>query len=217
MSCLPWMDAGMMIEGLTLVEQPAALRARAPNSSSITAPSGIQAGDLLIMVDHVSGDTYATPTGWTNLASIFANGSPNNLLHQVHYKIADGSESGTSITGISTTSGDKLLVGFRGNKPMRASPMNPWTAVQTSGNPTPQNVPAASAQAPLVVIGTYGSAAVVNPRTMSPAKDDEYGSANGGVWVAWKFYLANPQNVSVDMDNEFTGFNLLTSGYITLS
>lgn len=206
---------GFFMEGLTRVEQPEALRARSANSSSITAPSEIVAGDLLLMVDHSVSTNYATPTGWTTLGSII-NSVEQGMRHQVHWRVADGTEGGTSITGMSTSSGDKLLIGFRGNKSLTASPMNPWTAVWTSGNPSPQVVPANGQVAPLVVIGTYGGGNVVDPRTMSPAKDGEYGSANSGAWIAWKIYLADAQDVTVDMDNEFTGWNFLTSGYFTL-
>lgn len=205
---------GFFMEGLTLVEQPTDLRARVANASSITAPLGIRAGDLLVMVDHAVATGYATPSGWNTLASLISN--TGQLRHQVHWRTADGTEGGTSVTGMSTSSADKIMIGFRGNKSMRSVPST-WTPQYASGNPSPQNIDAQNGLAPVLAIASYGSGNVIDPRTMSPAKDGEYGSANGGVYLAWKIYLANPQQVTVDMDNEYTGFNYLTSGYFALS
>jgi hypothetical protein len=64
-------------------------------TNSITLPSGIQAGDIIVLFGFRNTTTAPTlPTGYTNISSQSANG----ISYRSAYKIATGSESGTSVT-----------------------------------------------------------------------------------------------------------------------
>lgn len=61
----------------------------------VAMPSAVDAGDLLIMVVTL-GDAwtdYVTPSGWTVLRALVTNGIGSQIL----YKIATGSEGGTTV------------------------------------------------------------------------------------------------------------------------
>ena len=85
-------------------------------TAQVTAPAGIQAGDLLIIMEYgpdVSSDLYTgnIPSGFTKICD-----AENAAVDQrLHYKIAAGSESGTTYTG-QTGSNENMWIGvFRGN------------------------------------------------------------------------------------------------------
>jgi hypothetical protein len=69
-------------------------------SHAVTLPTGVSAGDLLLMffLKHQSGDTITTPTGWTLLQSFVAGGNKDAAIFA---KIATGSEGSTATVTIS--------------------------------------------------------------------------------------------------------------------
>ena len=76
-------------------------------ASSITPASGIISGDLLIFSNHkgtAQGISAVTPSGYTNVYDIVRTGSGGYQERQtLYYKIADGTESGVSINGITSS------------------------------------------------------------------------------------------------------------------
>lgn len=70
--------------------------AYAASSVSVQLPSGIQSGDLLLILAG-SGNTLTPPSGWTVLVS---NGDPTTF-HSLWYKIAGSSETAPTVTGLS--------------------------------------------------------------------------------------------------------------------
>jgi hypothetical protein len=66
----------------------------AVTTSPVTLPSGISAGNLLLMffIKHNSTDDITGPSGWTELASCTPNGSD---IAKIYAKIATGSEGST--------------------------------------------------------------------------------------------------------------------------
>src|SRR5690349_21604590 len=76
-------------------------------SFSVNKPTGVAAGDLLIMLGASNAGAWDTfPTGWTQLTvSTDANFSPTSFRCYVWYKIATGSEGASFSFGSTTASG----------------------------------------------------------------------------------------------------------------
>lgn len=219
--------AGGVSEPLTSITQ--ALSATQANSSTITAPVGIQPNDLIVMFDaafnpFASGPpTNVTPSGFD---SIFSTNDGTSFSINASCKLASGSEGGTAITGMASGEMAKLIYVFRGNNPAVAKLVGDVGSQITSGNPTAQTITAASGVAPLVVLGFYGSSNLISPRTFTVggvgAKDNEINAFDDGsfgdcdAWIAYKIYNSAPADAVVDMDDEGT-INGLGSCYIQLS
>lgn len=182
--------------------------------ATITFPSGIQAGDILVLLDYAragSNPTLVTPSGFTIPSG--GNQGLNKTRLVFSYKLAVGGESG-ALTGMSgNLAMAKMMYVFRGNVPVNTLTLGAFNNEATNGNPTPQVVAASGVQTPLVVLGCYASeATVVDPRSFTPAKDGEISAINES-YLAYKIYNASPANVTVDMDDE-AGPNYLFSTYI---
>lgn len=192
--------------------------------SEITGPSGIQAGDLLVLYDvlgSISTPTAVVPSDFTIVANAVDFADQGRLL--VSYKIADGSEGDASLLGMSGPGSiTKLLYVFRGNGLITAVSGRSVDIETTAGNPTAQVVTAGSGVPPLIVFGAYSTYnAIVNPRTFSTTKDGEINVTDPGgfdSWLAYKIYNAvdSAGNTSVDMDDEGV-VNFLTSFYLQVT
>lgn len=179
-------------------------------ASTLTAPGDIQAGDLLVWWDSgvagFSAPASVVPTGFTeiqNVSVVSAAGARGILA----YKIADGTEAGATLSGI-TSSPAKILAVFKGDGPISTATVQSTNGQATTGNPSAQSVAASGHTPPLVVIGAYGASATLDPRTFSPAEDAEI-SANTFHYLKYKIYNSSPADHSIDMDDE--GTNVLCS------
>jgi hypothetical protein len=230
MNFLPgWNPSFLMGSRLSSITQFAT--ATSAGSATITAPANILAGDLIVMIDSGSGGisgiapTAVTPTGFTAISTSITTGAYRACFS---YKLAVGTEGGTSITGMAPSGGGgmaKIMMVFRGNKPATTLTVGSPAGQATTGNPTAQNCTAGSGVAPLVVLGAYGAWAglsgLVNPRTFSTTKDAEQEITHNAMtddhdlWLAYKIYNSAPADSSIDMDDE--GTNVLMSAYIQMA
>ena len=184
---------------------------------SVTIPANTVAGDVLVYIDHATGDEttpgYVLPAGFT----LLANTVGGNDRQVTSYKIATAGDAGQTVPGMihSGNGTEKMLLVFAANA--AAVTASTFNAQGTSGDPSPQTVLASAASSPVIVIGAYGSEwASTNPRSMTPAKDGEFISeAWGWLAAAWKIYNSNPANVTVDMADH--GSNVLQSGYLQIT
>ena len=109
-----------LVLALSLSLVPAVPALAAPVVASVTAtafgsdttahlvamPATVNAGNLLIVLfTNDGGATVTTPSGWTSLASA-TRGTPAQVRLSVYYKIAVGTEGGTSV-GFTTSSGEQ--------------------------------------------------------------------------------------------------------------
>lgn len=211
------MPPGLMgaVPDPVLIEYRTHITASGNGVKTITAPSTIQKGDILILIDFtvtLYGD-QVIPAGFT---SILSRTGP---AVSISCKVADGSEAGTTLQGLAGFDGGgangytaKLLLVFQANA--RLFTPSTFNQQRTDGNPSPQTVLAGGKTNPLIVLAFYYSYGVVDPRTFSPAKDSEVKfSTSHNVWAAWKVFNTGHQDVSVDMDDEGSA-NLLISGLI---
>lgn len=149
------------------------------------------------------------PSGFTVVASDSLVGDGITFLAALSWKLATGSEASSTLTGMAgKLETRKVLLVFSGG----FSSLTPSTfnTQATGDNPSPQIVAAGGQPVPLVALGLYYANSSVAPRTMSPEKDGEVNSGN--LWLAYKIFNADPEDVTVDMDDE--GGNILASGYI---
>jgi hypothetical protein len=198
------------------------LSATDPSGAAFTLPTGIQVGDLIVVFDlavSAGGDPSAViPSGFNQVVTV-SDGAARGLLS---YKIAAGTEGGTSLNGMDSTIEGKLTYVFRGNNKAIASAVPTDVNSQSTGaNPTAQVVNASGVATPLIVIGCYGtntSAGNLDPRTFNPAKDGEINVTLAGagnddfMYLAYKIYNSNPADVTIDMDQEGNR-NVLMSCY----
>lgn len=186
--------------------------------STVTAPAGIQAGDLLALLDIAldgSSPTTVVPTGFTSINNVNANDGTTFIRQILSYKKAIGTEGGSTITGMTGSFGTaKAIYVFRGNIPATVITPSTPNGQATSGTPTNQSVTASSGVSPLVVLGGYGSSGSIATRGFSPAKDGEI-NPNSFFYLAYKIYNSSPLDTTISMAD--AGVNAMQSVYVSMS
>jgi hypothetical protein len=186
-------------------------------ASSFTLPADIRQGDLIVLINHsaaASTPVTVVPSGFTAILNI-SNANDRTILS---YKLAGGDEDSDVLSGM--TGDGSGIVGFifRGDVPITAVTVQDADSEDTTGDPTAQTVTASASTKPLVVFAGYVTNGDVDPRSFSPAKDDEenvtnYISGTYDLWLANKIYNTAPADVTVNMDDEGVR-NMLLSCYI---
>ena len=106
----------------------------------VNMPATVNAGDLLIVLfTNDGGETVTKPTGWTELASD-ANGAHVRL--SVYYKIAAGTEGGTTVNFVTSTEEEAAaqvyrITNWHGTTPPEISTVA--TGSSTAPNPSSLN------------------------------------------------------------------------------
>lgn len=194
------------------------------NAATITLASGIQAGDIIILWDHpispTALPTLVVPTGFTQAGSIFnsvASGSGFFSRGVISYKLANGGEGGSAITGMSSDSDQKkVAMVFRPNFTPTTLTSLSVNGEMTTGNPALQTVSSGSGAAPLIVFGFYGQTVnTISTRTFSPSEDAEITNGTATFFAKYKIYNggASLSNHSVDMPDA-GDLNALQSFYL---
>lgn len=189
--------------------------------STINFPASIIAGDLIVMVDKAATSfgtpASVTPSGFTSINEQTGNDSTGFIGYRQHltYKLALGTETG-SLTGMNgSATNAKAMHVFRGDIAATLITVSTPNGQLTTGNPTAQSVNASGGTPPLVVIGAYGAAAAVSPRTFSTTADGE-ANPDTTLYLAYKIYNSAPANTSIDMDDE-GNINILQSCWIEMA
>ena len=142
-------------------------------TASITCPT-VQAGDLLILLDWAWNSTTTipttvTPAGWTQFATTSLGTTLGSRLN-ANYKIAAGTESATSITGMTATNMAKMLIVYRPNIPLLGS-----TELGTAGS---------------VVYSAYGASCSDTAITGTAISGLSYGGLNMFPAIAFCIYAS---------------------------
>ena len=166
------------------------------NLSTITAPSDIIAGDLIVLYDRATNSsgfpTSVIPSGFT---TILNNTHESTRRTICSYKIANGTEAGTTITGMDGASADvKTILVFSTNGATTASFFD-VEFQSTDGNPVAQTINASSGSPPLVVIGFIRQVTTTS-QSMSPTQDGTV--VNGQNTAYYKIYNSSPADVTFD-------------------
>lgn len=184
-------------------------------SSTISAPSTIQNGDLLVLYDSAlssSGTpTAVTPTGFTTIL----NQSPISTRRIIcSYKIATNSDASATITGMSgNLNVAKILLVFS-TKGIASASVFDVAFERSDGDPAAQTITSGSGKAPLVAIAFVRNQS--NNYSMTPTQDGVVENTGQGQFGLYKIYNSSPEDVTVDT-NDGGNNNLLMSFYIEIT
>lgn len=184
-------------------------------AETITVPASVQAGDLIVLKDSavagVSAPSTVVPSGFTSIVNTSVD-TTISIRQIVSYKIADGTEGSSSLTGMNGGSfNNKELIVFRGDVPITTVTPSTPNEEATTGDPASQNAAASGGTAPLIVLAGYGSNGSVTTRSFSPAEDAEI-TAGLKSYTKYKIYNSGPSDTTVDMGDY--GTNALQSFYL---
>lgn len=178
----------------------------------ITAPSGIQAGDLLIIYhagDRGPGNPAAvTPAGFTLAITTTANWGKFFTRASLHYKVATGAESGVIFN---TILGDDLInpvddraifLVFRLSTVATSIVIGDVEGFSPTSIPFTRNILSGAGIAPLIaftgfLINSNQDGAAVTDCTLSPIPDNRISTASNSndLSAVWKIYNSAPINV----------------------
>ncbi len=193
------------------IQAIAQINSAAAGASSITCPTVI-AGDLIVVLSYAVGSgAFVTPSGFT--AAVQSNNGTDR--QQISFKISDGTESGSTLNGMTGSGFGMIVATFRGSEPFLRVEARAASGEVTNGDPVAQNVLAGAIGGSGLVIAGYASTGTVSPRTMSPAKDGEIGLGTNNGYLAWKAFPQVAVDVSVDMEDEGNS-NALQSVFLSL-
>jgi hypothetical protein len=193
--------------------QTIAFRSSATSTgSTITAPSDIVAGDLLVLLD-VALNTSGFPTAVTPFTSFLNNTNQTARRILFSKKIADGTEAGATLTGMNgTNSNSKTLYVFSTNGATSSSEFDIGYEA-TDNAPASQNITSASGSPPLVSMGFIRQATATG-QSFSPTQD---GSINlGAITTYYKIYNSSPSDITVSCGDGGAN-NILSSFYIEVN
>lgn len=222
MSCLPGMG-GFFSNSTDLSTFVLMDDAAGSDTSSIVVPSGVQEGDLILFANMAIKTSVVTPTvpaGFTKVLPVTQGGvafGPINISgtdyyfhYAIGYKIAVGTEGGTSLASMSFTGsvnpGSALAVMvFRGNRKITGVTRNDDFFEGAIDGVLSETITSGSGAVPLLAVGLYANLSTsfssLSQRAMTPDADDEtiFGASNHA--VRWKFFSQNsaPANVSCSM------------------
>lgn len=191
-------------------------KSSAEGTTSLTLPSGISAGDIIVVYNQAEtsgGPAPVTPSGYT---SIIDAGSGTNYRAIFSYKISTGSDSGATVTGMTQTPTIIALVFSTGKTDPIITVNSPVGSVSNSA-PASRTVPSATGSVPLIVLGanrteTPGTIQM----TWSPAEDASVPSPKAGRNVFYKIYSSSPADISISQSDGGFG-NILVSFYLSVS
>lgn len=173
-------------------------------ASTITAPSDLQMGDLLIIFDCASTagspPSTVTPAGFTSIDSQ----SGTSMTDAWYYKIADGSEASQSFTGMNGGySNRKLFVVFRANVPIIGVTVQSKVKQITASNPTSKTITSSGGTVPLLSLASWSNqidSNHISTRTQSPTLTEVNNTTHQ--YIGWIPYYTSPADVTFDMDDE---------------
>lgn len=152
-------------------------------STTITMPSSLLANDLAVMFDtqansNTTVPTAVTPSGWTNISNNVTNSTTNGIRICVSYKLLDGTESGTSITGMTAGSlrGEKKIAVFRPNNPIASVSLSTINGQATLSAPTNQTLTMSGSTGPYIGFAWYFSTGSITTRGSTVTETREIGT-----------------------------------------
>lgn len=184
---------------------------------SVTMPSGINSGDLIIVVQNVYNDpapTLAYGTGFTSLDGRLATGSTGIRL-AISYKIAAGTEGGTSIGGFmdgNASYENAIVFVYRPDFSISSVTIHDIADEETDFNPAAQTVNASGQAERTIVIGNSWGGAMTQ-YTLTP---DATVSTSGTMNVKMTAQAPYGSDCTVDMPDYGTA-NTLYSCYLKVS
>lgn len=195
-----------------------AFQASATSTSTVITCPTVQLGDVGILFDFSrnsgSPPSQVIPSGFT-LITTTTYASFGGFRGTVSYKILDGTESGSSLTGQTGAQADsKVLLVFRPNAPVSSVGLPTWLSELDTVDPTAQSIAASGQQVPLVRLACAADNASVTPSFSAGTFDATVtqASGTGRQIVGYAIQNTSGSNDTVDMSD--LGINWLVSGYL---
>jgi hypothetical protein len=192
----------------------------ASSSTSISMPSGSQAGDIVFVIDRLVGvnSTVRSPiisgTSMTTYINSGGGTSPNQITQAVFASVlpSSGITTITNLANTTTTAHRTIALLFRPSSPITSITWTNTGAQYTTGDPSSQTVSVSGQAQTAVAMAIYNSTGVVSPRTSSITMQEIVHSATTTFYVKYKLYTEGEArtNFTVDMDDEGAGNQLLS-------
>lgn len=221
-----WFPAGAAgISGGPSVIMTVLTQTTTSTANTIIAPASIIAGDLLMLFDWATGGSGGAPTSvypstFTGIQTNATTEGGADRRGNMSYKVAAGTEGGTTITGMNGSSSNrKIMVRFRFNIPLASVSVVSQGGTLSNANQAAQT--RAAATAPYIVVGHWGCEDTITSRTFTiggvDAKDEEF-TTGATQYAAYHFFntVATPASVVVDSNDDGED-NLLQSAAIQLT
>lgn len=191
-------------------------------NGSLTMPSSIEAGDIIIVGQEWYKNTTADypGSGFTSISNLKL--SSYYYKNHVSYKIADGSEAGTSISGFADQSANNStsagIYVYRPNAEVKTvTQVNKYTYLGT-GNPAVNILYGSTSDAATIALAVAGSNNYPGITFTGATADAEVNLNNGLADLRMRAYGAN-KGESVDITTDMTdvGANFFTSVLLELT
>jgi hypothetical protein len=185
------------------------------DGATTTIPDQVKAGDLIVVAETVGYDaTEVTPTGFTLIANV-----QSNMATVWSYKIADGTEGNTSLTGTDAAFEARIIMVFRGNVQITGVSVGSLlSSGPTGADPAGFEITSGSGLSPLIVFASFAAADGTLTGVSATAADMTlHALSYGQMYAIFKIYNSSPANISVDMadsgfQNTMVGFYLQLTG-----
>ena len=202
------------------------------SSGTITVMSGVQAGDLLVFFNFSHNDkndvpTAVTPSGFSLIHSLVGNYNYADGRWSSYYKIANGTESGTTLTGMNSDTDESCLILFRGNKQISSVSSIGIVSESSQANLNEPVITSSSGNTPFVIFAFFGiyakdaglgspiTAASIDGETMTNTIIIDDGAENLS-FAAWKIknYGDTANDVTLDAYAEGASSNYAICGVV---
>lgn len=186
------------------------------NASTVTVPAGIQGGDIAVLIDFALNTsstvpTSVLPTGFTLINGVASISGTNRGNARFSYKILNGTEGGSSLTGMNNDFESKVLFVFRGNVPISVASVQNAGGTIGAGTPSSRSITASGGTPPLLVLGASGGGAAL---TGSPAFTSTVSETYAR--LGYIIYNSSPANNTVT-SSDAGDTNSLQTCYIELT
>jgi hypothetical protein len=180
----------------------------------------VQQYDVGVLIDFAAQNTTGVPpavvpSGFTQIQT--STLTTPNCRGIAAYKVFNGSESGSTLTGLtSDTRMTKTLLVFRPNGVITSVTASTWTGSIDVGDPSSQLISASGQAVPLIRIAGASSNVTTNP-TLTGTFDGTVtqGTGSGRQVVGYKIQNSSPSNNTVDMND--VGTNYLVAGWLSFA
>lgn len=201
--------------------------ASADYGGTLAMPTGIQLGDLLIVSQHAGSGGASTPTitispgtGFTLANSATGTYTISTSFYRqsacVSYKIANGTESGTNISGFMNSTGEAaVLFHIRANKKINSVSYVSTVATSSAADIASYNIITSTGiEIPFYSIGANTPVLTLTPDRLfgNTATAAAYGGINSGLWRS----LSTSSTYTVD-PGDGGNMNTLIAGRFIIS
>jgi hypothetical protein len=198
----------------------------ANGSTTIAMPTGAQAGDIVFVIDRLTGlgniASFRTPL--TSVSNSFTAHQTNNagsastfMGCRISSRVLVSGELGTItnlINNVTTAAHRTIAVLFRPSTAITSVTYTSTGGQSTVNNPSVQTVSVSSQPQAAMAMAVYTAQTAIDPRTSSITMEELNASGVTAFYVKYKLYTAGEARTdfTVDMDDE--GTNLLQSFYV---